>query len=113
MRTTSCWTKASRPRASGRAARQVDRVAAFRIRERHLARRVVVPRVAAADERPLLVRGTAAVRAQPVAGGEWRVGAHPARVEGGQPPRLLARPRTPVLGGEDEIGTEAVPVRPC
>src|SRR6266404_6313427 len=82
MRTTSCWTKASRPRASGRAARQVDRVAA-------------------ADERPLLVRGTAAVRAEPVAGVEVRVGAHPARVEGVQPHRLLARQRMPVLGGED------------
>src|SRR3989442_14872580 len=99
MRTTSCWTKASRPRASGRAARQVDRVAAFRIGERHLARRLVVPRVAAADEPPLLVRGTAAVRAEPVPGVEVRAGAHPARVEGAQPPRLPAPPRMPVPGG--------------
>src|SRR2546428_13077555 len=99
MRTASCWTKASRPRASGRTARQVDRVAALRIGERHLARRLVVPRVAAADERPLFVRGTAAVRAEPVPGVEVRVGAHPARGEGASPHRLLARQTMAVLSG--------------
>src|SRR5581483_4809726 len=63
-------------------ARQVDCVAALRIGERHARRLGAVPRVAAADERPLVVRGALPVCAEAVARIPVDVAAHAAHVEG-------------------------------
>src|SRR5262245_23633787 len=83
--------------------RKIDLVAALRIRERHVARRLAVPRVAAAHERALLVGETAAVVAEPIARVEVSVRGESARVERVPAHRLLTRERTPVLRREGVV----------